>query len=141
MKGVEMTAQIIEFPMDRVRKVSNPDPVRRAVRPTHSTYVRPSIKITRAIIFWSLVSAAVYGLFFSSVSINDSAQANSTKSTTGQVQQFAYVTVMSGQTLWDLAEEYAPDRDPRDFISDLIALNNLNSSSVDPGMQLALPKY
>jgi len=136
-----MTAQIIEFPMDRVRKVSNPDPVRRAVRPTHSTYVRPSIKITRAIIFWSLVSAAVYGLFFSSVSINDSAQANSTKSTTGQVQQFAYVTVMSGQTLWDLAEEYAPDRDPRDFISDLIALNNLNSSSVDPGMQLALPKY
>ena len=136
-----MTAQIIEFPMDRVRKVSNPDPVRRAVRPTHSTYVRPSIKITRAIIFWSLVSAAVYGLFFSSVSINDSAQANSTKSTTGQVQQFAYVTVMSAQTLWDLAEEYAPDRDPRDFISDLIALNNLNSSSVDPGMQLALPKY
>ncbi|NBQ93258.1 MAG: LysM peptidoglycan-binding domain-containing protein, partial [Micrococcales bacterium] len=58
----------------------------------------------------------------------------------GHVEQFAYVTVMSGQSLWDLAEEYAPNRDPRDFISDLMALNNLNSSSVDPGMQLALPK-
>ena len=134
-----MTAQIIEFPMDRVRKVANPTPARRAIAPAPAD-VRPSIKITRAIIFWSLVSAAVYGMFLTSVSSNDSAQANSTRTASGHVEQFAYVTVMSGQSLWDLAEEYAPNRDPRDFISDLMALNNLNSSSVDPGMQLALPK-
>jgi LysM repeat protein len=141
MKGAEMTAQIIEFPMDRVRKVANQNPVRKANRVAQVQTVRPSVRIARAVIFWTLVFGAVYGLFFSSISSNDSAQANSAKSTVGQVQQFAYVTVMSGQTLWDLAEEYAPNRDPRDFIADIKALNNLESSSVDPGKQLALPKY
>jgi len=136
-----MTAQIIEFPMDRVRKVANHNPVRKANRVAQVQTVRPSVRIARAVIFWTLVFGAVYGLFFSSISSNDSAQANSAKSTVGQVQQFAYVTVMSGQTLWDLAEEYAPNRDPRDFIADIKALNNLESSSVDPGKQLALPKY
>jgi len=136
-----MTAQIIEFPMDRVRKVANQNPVRKANRVAQVQTVRPSVRIARAVIFWTLVFGAVYGLFFSSISSNDSAQANSAKSTVGQVQQFAYVTVMSGQTLWDLAEEYAPNRDPRDFIADIKALNNLESSSVDPGKQLALPKY
>lgn len=135
-----MTAQIIEFPMDRVRTVSRPAQARRTVPSEQAPYVRPSIKIARAVIFWSLVSAAVYGMFFTSVSKNDSAQANSNKSNSGQVQQFAYVTVMSGETLWDLAREYAPNRDPRDFIADLISLNNLNSSQLTPGMQLALPK-
>jgi hypothetical protein len=41
--------------------------------------------------------------------------------------------------LWGIAELYAPERDPRDFIEDIMALNNLSDSVVDAGMRLALP--
>ena len=129
-----MTAQIIEFPMDRVRQAA---PAR--VRQTQAVaQVRPSVKIARAVIFWSLVSSVVYGLIFSATSSFDSAQATSTPNLS--TTHFEYVTVMSGDTLWSLAEEYAPNQDPRDFIDKLVALNNLSDSVISAGMQLALPK-
>jgi hypothetical protein len=46
---------------------------------------------------------------------------------------------MSGETLWTIANRYAPNQDPRDYIANLVALNNLNDSVLTPGMQLALP--
>jgi len=35
------------------------------------------------------------------------------------------VTIEPGQTLWGLAEEYAPDSDPRDFVADVVNLNGI----------------
>jgi hypothetical protein len=46
---------------------------------------------------------------------------------------------MGGDSLWSIAEQYAPDRDPRDFIAEIVALNNMSDSVVDAGMRIALP--
>jgi hypothetical protein len=52
---------------------------------------------------------------------------------------FDYVTVDSGQSLWELAQSIAPKQDPRDVIADIVNLNQLPSEAVQPGQRLALP--
>lgn len=52
---------------------------------------------------------------------------------------FQYVTVHSGETLWQIAEKYAPNSDPREFIADIVSLNQLKTSVVNPGQRIALP--
>jgi hypothetical protein len=49
------------------------------------------------------------------------------------------VTVSSGESLWQLAEQLAPASDPRDFIADVIQLNQLGSAEVHPGQRLDIP--
>jgi LysM repeat protein len=55
------------------------------------------------------------------------------------VDAFDYVTVAAGETLWGIAEELAPSADPRDVISSIVSLNQLQSSTVQPGQRLAIP--
>jgi hypothetical protein len=50
-----------------------------------------------------------------------------------------YVVVQPGQSLWCLAEQFAPHRDPRDYIAEVVALNRLSSTSIDAGARLVLP--
>ncbi|MDQ4502666.1 LysM peptidoglycan-binding domain-containing protein [Sinomonas sp. ASV322] len=50
------------------------------------------------------------------------------------------VTVQQGQSLWSVAAQYAPDRDPRVVISEIVDLNGLDSTRVQPGQQLMVPK-
>jgi hypothetical protein len=52
---------------------------------------------------------------------------------------FEYITVESGQSLWELAQSIAPKQDPRDVIADIVNLNQLASDAVQPGQRLALP--
>lgn len=52
---------------------------------------------------------------------------------------FEHVTVASGQSLWQLAEEVAPAADPREVITAIMQVNQLVSSDVYPGQELALP--
>ncbi|MFM9919759.1 LysM peptidoglycan-binding domain-containing protein [Lacisediminihabitans sp. H27-G8] len=55
---------------------------------------------------------------------------------------FAHVTVQPGESLWQLAGEIAPSSDPRDVVSDIVQLNQLGSTEVQPGQSLAVPlKY
>jgi len=49
------------------------------------------------------------------------------------------ITVEPGQTLWDLAEEFAPSADPRDVIADIKKLNALAVETLQPGQRLELP--
>lgn len=62
-----------------------------------------------------------------------------TASLEGSTVSFSYVTVESGQSLWQLAEELAPAADPRDTIAQIMTLNQLDSADVFAGQQLALP--
>lgn len=50
------------------------------------------------------------------------------------------VTVQQGQSLWSVAEQYAPDRDPRVVIGEIVELNGLDSARVLPGQQLLVPR-
>ncbi|MFC6357243.1 LysM peptidoglycan-binding domain-containing protein [Luethyella okanaganae] len=53
---------------------------------------------------------------------------------------FEYVTVQSGESLWSLAESIAPAADPRDVIAELVSLNQLQTSEIEPGQRLAIPE-
>src|SRR5690554_1307281 len=50
-----------------------------------------------------------------------------------------YVTVMSGQSLWELAGEMAPGADTREVVAQLLRANSLESAEIFPGQQLAVP--
>ncbi len=133
-----MTAQIIEFPMDRVRKPVTQRAVRSIQPYRNEVQIRLSVKIARLVILSGLVFGALFLVFLSVSSGLSPAQANSETNTSTKAN-FAYVTVMSGETLWTLAERYSTNQDPRDFIANLVALNNLENTDLTPGMQLALP--
>ena len=52
---------------------------------------------------------------------------------------FQYVTVSSGETLWQLAGQLAPTADPREVIEQIVQLNQLASADVFAGQELAIP--
>lgn len=82
--------------------------------------------------FAVLVMAIIMAIgFFSS---------NAHASATGSKASFEYVTVNSGQSLWDLADRYAgQDVNQREWIASLVELNNLTSNDLQPGQRIALP--
>lgn len=57
----------------------------------------------------------------------------------GSSADFQYVTVDTGQGLWEVAETIAPNADPRDVIAAIMQLNQLESADVLAGQQLAIP--
>lgn len=59
-----------------------------------------------------------------------------------QVTQFESVAVMPGDTLWSIAATVAPSADARDFIFDVAKLNQLTTTELQIGQELAIPlKY
>jgi hypothetical protein len=58
---------------------------------------------------------------------------------TGGAATFTYVSIAPGQSLWQLAEQVAPNADPREVVADILALNQLRSADVQPGQELAIP--
>ncbi|MCU1597451.1 MAG: hypothetical protein JWQ47_1190 [Glaciihabitans sp.] len=52
------------------------------------------------------------------------------------------ITMPAGESLWQVATEIAPKADPRDFIADVVSVNQLSSTNVQPGQTLEIPaKY
>jgi hypothetical protein len=58
---------------------------------------------------------------------------------TGASTPLSTVTVAQGETLWQLARQLAPSADPRDVIADVMSVNRLSSTDVQPGQKLAIP--
>lgn len=52
---------------------------------------------------------------------------------------FATVVVSSGDSLWSIAEEVAPNRDPRDVVDAIVRLNALDGATISAGQRLAIP--
>ncbi|MBM3716556.1 LysM peptidoglycan-binding domain-containing protein [Microbacterium sp. HMH0099] len=52
---------------------------------------------------------------------------------------FTEVTVMSGETLWSIAEDVAPGADPRDVVAEITRLNALENGVVSAGQRIAIP--
>ena len=49
------------------------------------------------------------------------------------------VTVVPGDTLWSIAAEAAPDRDPRDVIEEIRQLNDMQGGVLPIGVVLRVP--
>lgn len=54
-------------------------------------------------------------------------------------QEFQYLVVEPGQTLWGIASDLDPSLDPRDVIADVVRLNQLPSSELMAGQRIAIP--
>jgi hypothetical protein len=50
------------------------------------------------------------------------------------------VVVLPGQSLWSIATRYDPGSDPRNVIQEIVDLNALSGTSVQPGEHLWLPR-
>lgn len=62
-----------------------------------------------------------------------------TATSAGPAHPLQYVTVESGESLWQLAETVAPQADPRDVVADIAKLNQLDGSTINAGQRLAIP--
>lgn len=139
-----MSAQIIEFPMNRIRPAQQE--MRRTVSVSGKSFEqsetgpnRRSMRIARSVVGWLLIFVVSYFFLAGQGKQVSSAEAMSTSSTSSNLT-YTYVTVGFGESLWTLAEKYAPGTDPRDFIDEIVALNNLSDSAIEAGTRLALPK-
>jgi LysM repeat protein len=106
----------------------------------HGTVVRSRLRLTRRgrMVFTTLAALPV--LVGVAVFALNGGQA-SAGNTSADVH-FQTVTIQPGETLWQLAEETAPNADPRDFVQDVVSLNALDGSGVQAGQELAIPtKY
>jgi hypothetical protein len=56
----------------------------------------------------------------------------------GEVPHAGVMTVHSGDTLWSIAEEVAPGRDPRAVVQRLRDINHLSGVSLRQGQLLAV---
>lgn len=49
------------------------------------------------------------------------------------------VVVSQGSSLWQLAQMYAPESQPEEWVAKLVDINKLTSSILTPGQRLLLP--
>lgn len=111
-----------------------------AARGSHAVVQRaatPRLRITRrgrAVLGALLVVPVALVLALSALS-GTPAQAGSSASTAS----FDYITVVAGESLWELASWVAPGADTREVVADFVALNQLTTAEVQPGQRLAIP--
>ena len=98
---------------------------------------RGRLRITRrgravltAVVALPLAAAAVFGGI---------GAVGATATDTHASATFSYVTVAPGESLWQLAQQIAPNADPRDVVEAITNLNALSSGVVQPGQRLAIP--
>ena len=74
-------------------------------------------------------------------SLAGGAQAASGRARTGSVYQgLRRVTVLPGQTLWAIAQQAEPSADPRTVIPQIMQINAISSTNLQPGQQLWVPR-
>jgi hypothetical protein len=101
------------------------------------TPVLPRLRITargRAVLLTLAASPLVIAAVILGLSGGDANASLEDSSVT-----FTYVTVGAGQSLWSIAEELAPQADPREVVADIVSLNQLGSADVEAGERIALP--
>jgi FOG: LysM repeat len=52
------------------------------------------------------------------------------------------VIIQSGDTLWDIAQEFGPnDKDVREVVYDICRFNDISADSIQPGQMILIPQY
>ena len=88
----------------------------------------------RRVIAFLVALPLLIAVLFAAVSAGNAA-ATSSVSTDSSL---TWITVESGETLWSLAQDLAPTKDPRDVIAEIVSLNQLHSE-LQPGQHIAIP--
>ncbi|RJT80749.1 LysM peptidoglycan-binding domain-containing protein [Arthrobacter cheniae] len=78
-----------------------------------------------------VVALIIFGAFLTS-----QAQAGEAAPVSSSIVE---VNVAAGESLWDLAVHYAPERDPREVVAEMVELNDLRSSLVQAGQSISIP--
>lgn len=99
--------------------------------------IQPMSPKRRARLARTLFVLSAFFLVVASMVFNQSAVAIDQPSATQTA--FNYVSVLPGDTLWDLAEIYADEKSQQDWVAEIILLNNLQSATLVAGDKLALP--
>lgn len=97
------------------------------------------LRLTRRgrLVFGALAALVIAGVLVSVASFAGAAAQASDVATSSQ--QFHYVVVQPGETLWGVATELDPGSDPRDLVAEIVRLNQLEGSGVQAGQPLAVP--
>lgn len=99
---------------------------------------RPAVRLTRRGRL-VLVLAVIAALAVTIVALGSSTVATSE---TAAVPATTVVTVLEGQTLWQIAAEANPEGDVRDTVDDIMRMNSLPSAgALQLGTDLAVPVY
>lgn len=67
--------------------------------------------------------------------VTSSAQASTQLTGTGASQ----ITVQAGESIWSIAAANGHNRDPREVVAEIVQLNDLKSSVLQPGQQIFVP--
>ena len=55
---------------------------------------------------------------------------------------YSEIRVQTGDTLWDLAEEFGPDhKDIREIVHEICRVNAISAGSIYPGQTILIPVY
>ncbi|MDK6275628.1 LysM peptidoglycan-binding domain-containing protein [Pseudoglutamicibacter cumminsii] len=99
------------------------------------------VRLTRRgrFLFFGLPTVAlIVGMFLMLSALLQPAQATTGEPVTAQGDRLVEVTVAHGDTLWAIAEHYAPERDVRDTVA-LIHKHNSFDEALVPGQKLVVP--
>ncbi|WP_026554088.1 LysM peptidoglycan-binding domain-containing protein [Arthrobacter sp. 35W] len=104
-----------------------------------STNELPPLRLTRRgrlVLIWLPLALVAISLLAAAALFSTPA-----KAATGSepIDYATTVTVLSGETLWSIAIEADSSRDTRDVVADIVELNGLSSSVVQPGQRLFVP--
>src|SRR5580704_8410701 len=116
---------------------ASPRPVRTRVRRTRVRLTRRGRMVVAALIIAGLVLVAALAWLAGTARAD---AAGSGVPSSAVYHSLRSVVVMPGQSLWSIASHYDPGADPRGVIQQIIDLNALSGTSVQPGQHLWLPR-
>lgn len=103
--------------------------------PSRSTRLRLTVRGRRVL----AVLAAIPAVVAVSIAMISGGAALASREGGADPAAFTQVTVSSGESLWSIAQDVAPDADPRDVVDAIVRLNALEGVTVQAGQSLAIP--
>ena len=121
-------ATVVQRPIQRAARPARPI---RAVRPVGRVHRRPNYALRRIAALLTVLLVIV-GLGALWTLRSDAAPGDVVEAT---------VVVAPGQTVWDIASDYAPEgQHPQAYVAEVLRYNHLEAASVAPGTALRLPR-
>lgn len=92
------------------------------------------VKVTK------LLTALLFVTLVLSLTLNFALKVAAANNNKVSDQVTMYVVVKDGDTLWELAEKYCPNCDPRKTVYNLKKINRLDNVNIVPGQTLRIPQ-